>query len=85
MKHDLDNKTKVELIRNFVNIEDFSLKNYNVGAEKNYAEMYKKVKSLPLPEWYVEKMLNTKYVNHFYSKEKNLIKEKWLKQGRINL
>ncbi|GJQ58180.1 MAG: hypothetical protein SCALA701_09810 [Candidatus Scalindua sp.] len=54
----------------FLNIEDFTLVNINIGSEKDYAYLYQKFKELVvLPDTYIDKMYRSKYAQHFYSKE----------------
>lgn len=77
MKHDLDDAIKVRVIGDFIDLKNFILKNENISASKEYKHSYKKVKNLPLPEWYIDKMLNTKYFRQFYSKESVNIRAKW--------
>lgn len=54
--------------REFLGIEDFTLVRSNVAEEKAYATAYQQFKrTLSLPEWYLEKMYSSRYMQHFYS------------------
>jgi hypothetical protein len=78
-----DEKTDVLLIRlenlddcardafkDFLGIDNFTLIDTNIGREKVYAPIYKKLKdSIVLPESYIERMYASKYMRHFYSEE----------------
>lgn len=81
MKHNLDDQIKQEILGQFLG-KNFSLVSKNVADEKGYADTYRKfLATVKLPESYVNKMLDSKYTQHFYSnKEINKLKEKWLKK-----
>ena len=54
----------------FLGIEDFALVNTNVGSDKAYSSLYERYKeSIALPQAYIDRMYNSKYVRHFYSDE----------------
>lgn len=82
MKHNLDDQIKQEILRKFLD-KNFSLVSKNVADQKGYAPIYHKfLATVKLPENYVNKMLDSKYTQHFYSsKEINRLKEKWLKNS----
>jgi len=77
MRHDLVDATKAKLIKEFIPLTDFELQNENVSAAKIYAETYKAFKKLKLPQSYLDKMAQSKYMNHFYKKEISSIIGKW--------
>ncbi|HMB99842.1 MAG TPA: putative capsular polysaccharide synthesis family protein [Flavobacteriaceae bacterium] len=79
---DLEDKLKEEIISDFLRIKNFKLKNKNVGSEKSYNREYKAFKkTIKLDENYINRMLNSKFTNYFYSEvEINQIKKKWLKK-----
>jgi Putative capsular polysaccharide synthesis protein len=77
MKHNLDNKIKEEVVGEFLNIKNFKLINYNVASSKIYFDSYREFQQLPIPDWYISKMIDSKYVKHFYSSEIDDIINKW--------
>ena len=59
-----------DAFKEFLGIEEFSLTNTNIGSEKVYAPIYKRIKgSIILPDSYMDKMYTSKYARHFYSEE----------------
>ena len=65
-----DEQTKVAAVRDFVGMDDFQLRNYNIGADKDYAPLYKQFRdTVKLPAEYVERMCSSKYFQHFYPPE----------------
>jgi len=66
----------------FLDIEQFTLVNANVGSEKAYGTAYQKfLESIVLPYSYIERMYASKYARHFYSEEEiRAFKAKWLKK-----
>ena len=81
LKHNLDDTIKETIVGEFLDVPNFSLINYNVGLSKIYADSYKEFLQLPLPEVYITKMLNSKYVKHFYAAEIDAITNKWRKSN----
>jgi hypothetical protein len=64
------NGCAAEAFKEFLGIQDLVLINENIGSQKPYAALYRKFKeSITLPESYVDRMYNSKYMQHFYSKE----------------
>jgi hypothetical protein len=62
-------------------LEDFTLVDKNVGGEKDYSEMYRRVqRHITLPESYLRKMYRSKYATHFYSPGE--IQQFWAKWAR---
>jgi len=80
MRAELDDPEKEKLIRQFLEMDDFQLKNQNIGNQKNYASMYKQFKNeIKLPPEYVNRMCDSKYFNHFYPPEViEDVRKKWL-------
>jgi hypothetical protein len=67
--------------KSFLNIDDFKLVNENIGSKKIYAPLYEKFKKdILLPDSYLDKFYNSKFMRHFYSEEEieNFI-AKWRK------
>ena len=57
-----------EAFARFVGLEDFTLIPANVAGDKEYAEAYRRFRrQTPMEEWFVEKMLSSRLVRHFYS------------------
>ena len=70
LRTDLEDQHKEKVVCEFLQLPDFKLQNYNVGSEKAYAKLYHNFKTqINLPEAYLTKMLESKYCQHFYSKE----------------
>ena len=65
--------------KDFLNIDDFTLDNTNIGAEKVYAPIYKKFKeTVVMPHSYLDKFYNSTYVRHFYDEaEIQKFRDKW--------
>jgi len=80
MHSEISDEEKSKAIADFLQINNFSLfKNENIGEKKEYQAIYKDFKSnLLLPAEYVELMCNSKYFNHFYSREKiESVRKRW--------
>lgn len=70
------------VIGNFIDNDQFELFNENVGNEKEYSHIYKRMKEkLELPKDYIEYYYkNNLYMDHFYTKEEqNKFLLKWMK------
>lgn len=67
--------------REFFNIEKIDLIGSNIGSEKDYAPLYSKFKDdIRFPESYINKMYQSKYMQHFYSDfEIEELRAKWLR------
>jgi hypothetical protein len=62
------NSCAKQAFKEFLDIEDFTLINTNIGAEKIYASLYRKFKdTVVFPNSYIDKLYNSKYMRHFYS------------------
>lgn len=79
MRVDLSDREKEQQVQQLLGISTFNLERHNVGADKDYAKLYKSFKAkLELSQSYVEQMLDSKYCKHFYSeKERQKIFDKW--------
>ncbi len=72
-------KIKEELISDFCELKNFTLKNRNVSSVKEYATYYKDFKNnIRFSTAYLNKLYDSKYAQHFFTKKhiKNQI-EKW--------
>ena len=76
---DLDRVTK-EAIRQFLNIEDFSLNTGNKSDEKYYAELYELCNNMTLPKEYVEEIYSARICQHFYTQKEI---EKFISRWKI--
>jgi hypothetical protein len=68
-----------EALAAFLGIPDFRLTDTNIGAEKDYAPLYKSLKeAIVLPEEYLDKLYGSKYTRHFYTEaEIEKFRSKW--------
>jgi len=75
------NRVAAEAFREFLDISHFELTIANVGEEKSYALLYKKFKEqVDLPDEYLERMYDSRYMRHFYSAgEIDRFQNKWRK------
>jgi hypothetical protein len=68
MRHDLDDRLKADLIRDFLGLDSFSIKRVNEGNAKEYASSYQKfLDTIRIPRSYVQRMLHTRYARHFFT------------------
>ncbi|MEW6287168.1 MAG: putative capsular polysaccharide synthesis family protein [Chloroflexota bacterium] len=75
------NRCGVEAIGRFLDINGFEIMNSNTSEEKDYMELYKSFKALPLPEKYVDQLYKSSFAQHFYSdSELSNFKKQWTKQ-----
>lgn len=64
---DLD-RCVTRAFREFLGIDNFTLVRENVGSEKDYSEMYRRLlDAIRLPESYLSRMYGSKYATHFYT------------------
>jgi hypothetical protein len=70
-----------DAFREFQGVDNFSLVNTNIGAQKHYAHIYKEfLEKIILPDSYLDRMYTSKLVQHFYSDEEIAgFKGKWSK------
>ncbi|UOQ87008.1 putative capsular polysaccharide synthesis family protein [Gracilibacillus salinarum] len=66
-------------IQQFLDMPNFKLNKANIGDNKWYSDLYKRFKKVFIPsEDYIEKLYNTKYMNHFYTEEEiKVFRNKW--------
>ncbi|VEP12679.1 conserved hypothetical protein [Hyella patelloides LEGE 07179] len=77
------NECSQKVIPEFLGINNFVLDNANVGQRKQYADTYTDLlKSIIVPDSYIDKMYDSKYTKHFYSdQEIEVFTQKWLKKS----
>jgi len=68
-----------DAFKKFLNVNNFTLDNTNIGKAKIYASIYKNFKeTIHLPDNYLDKFYNSKYMRHFYTEmEIEGFREKW--------
>ncbi|WP_198658921.1 putative capsular polysaccharide synthesis family protein [Winogradskyella tangerina] len=77
LRVDLEDQAKEKIIKEFLGLKQFELKNKNVGAQKNYYSEYKEFKqNIKLEKGYIDKMLNSKFVKFFYTENEIMSFEK---------
>jgi len=77
------NRVAEQAMTGFLQIKRFNLIQSNVGAEKQYASLYRDFKKLPLPKAYLEEIYGTKFAKHFYTDhEIENFYEKWVSMGK---
>ena len=71
-----------KVIREFLDIENFTLIRSNSAKNKAYFRTYHDfLQTIKLPKAYIEILCNSKYTRHFYSdKEIKSIESKWSKR-----
>jgi Putative capsular polysaccharide synthesis protein len=78
MRCELPDGVKESFVKGFLNLPAFRLQSSNAGAEKDYGSMYKRFKeAFTPPDWYLSKMYESRYFNHFYQSQKNAWIERW--------
>lgn len=84
MRHDLDDRLKERCLADLIGVPKVTLTPRNVGAEKDYSEVYQEfLRRVVLPEEYVDRLLGSKYARHFFGPEElGRLREKWLRNGR---
>ena len=81
MRYDLTDDMKADLISNFLDLTSFAIIRKNEGMSKSYAKEYKELLSkIKVPAAYVERMLASKYVHHFFSDDElESIRKNWMR------
>ncbi|MFK7983846.1 MAG: putative capsular polysaccharide synthesis family protein [Saprospiraceae bacterium] len=71
-------------MQQFLGIEPFKVVQSHVSDEKPYGVVYKKfLQEVKIPEWYVDKMFNSRFAQHFFSKNERQEKMAyWLSHPR---
>jgi len=79
MRSEIDDDAKLAAIREFIELPGLEMIYKNVGSNKEYAETYWLFKeTVQLPSSYVSEMCDSKYFDHFYSKEfVESVRQKW--------
>ena len=82
MRAELNDEEKEFAISEFLDLPDFSIVRSNIGSKKKYASTYNLFKETFIhPDWYIDKMYNSRFFNHFYSIEtKKKLIAKWKQQ-----
>lgn len=76
------NECACDAFREFLNVEEFTLLEANIGSEKEYGGVYRQfLSTIIVPDSYIEKMYTSQYARHFYTEEEiNMFKAKWRKE-----
>lgn len=79
MRSELPAATKQSAVREFLNMPEFVLSTAHDGVEKEYAATHKQfTEAFIAPDWYLRKMYESRYFNHFYSPtDKEKLIKKW--------
>jgi len=69
-----------EAISGFLGLHDFKLARANEAGDKWYGDLYQEFRSkVPLPESYLDRLYNTRFMQQFYSDEDiESLRRKWL-------
>lgn len=74
------NRCAAEALEQFLGIDGFELVESNTSEEKDYKDLYKAFKALPMPSEYVEQLYESRFARHFYSAaELDNFKTRWTK------
>jgi len=69
MKIELRNEIREDIIKEFLNITEFSQKYYNVASDRSYKGNYQEfVQWVKFPQSYLNEQYNSKFTQHFYTK-----------------
>lgn len=63
------NRVGQKVLGDFLNIKQFGLIQANVAEKKEYSDLYRDFKKIPLPASYLETMYSSRYAKHFYTEE----------------
>lgn len=68
--------------RDFMGIQDFRLMNSNTSDDQPYADFYRKfLEDVRLPDEYINKMYDSRYMKHFYSAEEiERFRSRWIRK-----
>jgi len=70
LRTELSDDRKAEVVEQFLGISDFEIWRCNAGQSKDYAGLYNLFKQeVSLPDSYLDRMLQSRYAQHFYSAE----------------
>ncbi|MGD8751943.1 MAG: putative capsular polysaccharide synthesis family protein [Anaerolineales bacterium] len=72
-----------EAFREFLGLQDFQLVNANLASQKRYYPIYIEfLKSIKLPQSYLDTIYNSKYMRHFYTEnEIESFWRRWIQQS----
>lgn len=79
---ELSDEKKEHVIKEFLSLQEFDLKNDNVATNKEYNSLYNDFKnSAKIPLEYINSMTSSKYFMHFYGEEAmHKANKKWSRQ-----
>ncbi len=82
LKIELEDSIKIEIIKNFLQLDYFQLLHENISKEKNYSQTYEEFRyKVKFPDDYIERICNSKFFNHFYGRDEiENVKNLWRKQ-----
>jgi len=80
------NEIACDAFKEFLSINNFTLIAANRADEKQYKAIYKEfIETINLPNSYIDRMYESKYVKHFYNREEiELMRAKWSKSANKN-
>lgn len=79
------NRCAAQAFKEFLDIDNLTIKSHNIGSEKDYADIYQMFKdSIVLPPSYIDWMYSSKFTRHFYSPaEIERFRAKWSRKDPI--
>lgn len=79
MRFDLPDLVKQRLISDFCGIPEFDLSKYrsNDSSNKIYVKEYREFQSRTFPAEYVDRMIDSRYCQHFFGKDASSLRKKW--------
>lgn len=80
-KLELPDEKKVQIISDFFNLKNFSIRRVNEGKQKKYRDIYNAfLTNFVVKDNYLDNMYNSKYAKHFYSTDEiDKFRAKWKK------
>ncbi len=79
------NRCVSDAFKELLEIEDINLVNTNIGAQKDYADLYKDFKNhIRLPSSYLDKLYSSKLSKHFYEEEEIArFRDRWADKSKV--
>lgn len=79
LRVDLEDEKKAEIIADFLHIETLELARSNIGDSRSNGAEYKNfVNTIKLPDYYLDRNLDSSFTRHFYSAEEiQAMHERW--------
>jgi FkbM family methyltransferase len=79
LKLEISDTVKEAALREFLDNPDIELVNTNIGAEKDYSELYAEVKKqIVFDDDYINMMYSSKFMRHFYTEQEiEKFRKKW--------